>query len=189
VWNARQHPYIKGLQGANTVITRQALDQIKGLDFPARTGTDYLLAQRLIKAGIEIRYISTSIVPTEFPNTIGAYLRQRSRWLRNLLIHGLHQKSKEDVLVTVKTMAIGTLMLMMPLTIFILGSTALMVWFLFAAHAVICKIRYVLFMARLHQRKISVRMMASLAPLAFIDFVAWTMPILDLTSTRRREKW
>lgn len=189
MWNARQPKYIKGLQGANTAITRRALEQINGLDFPARTGTDYLLAQRLIRGGIAIRQVSTSIVPTDYPETIRAYMHQRSRWLRNLLIHGWHNKSKGDVWVTVKTMIIGVFMLMMPLTIFIFGKNALMVWFLLVVHAILSRIRYILFMTRFYHRKTSARMIASLVPLTLIDFVAWAMPMLDLTTSRRREKW
>jgi cellulose synthase/poly-beta-1,6-N-acetylglucosamine synthase-like glycosyltransferase len=189
VWNARQPVYIKGLQGANTAITRQALNRINGLDFPARTGTDYLLAQRLIRYGIAIRHVSTSVVPTDYPQTIQAYLRQRSRWLRNLLIHGLYYRSKEDVWMTVKTIIIGMLMLVMPLSVFIFGRTALIAWFLLAAHAIMCKVRYVLFMAQIYDCKLSLWMFTSLVPLTLIDFVAWTMPIIDLTSARKREKW
>lgn len=188
-WNARQPIHIKGLQGANTAITRQALDKIDGLDFAAPTGTDYLLAQHLIKSEIAIRHVSTSVVPTEYAQTIRTYLRQRSRWLRNLLIFGLHHKSRKDVWATVKTMTLGVLMLMMPLSIFVFGSTMLVIWILLAAHALISKIRYVLFTSQLYQQRISIRMIASLVPLTLIDFLAWAMPILDLTTARRRAKW
>lgn len=189
VWTARQPMHIQGLQGANTAITRRALDKINGLDFAAPTGTDYLLAQRLIKSGIAIRYVSTSIIPTEYPRTIRTYLRQRSRWLRNLLIHGLHHKSRRDVWATVRTISVGGLMLLMPLSIFVLGNIALVIWFLLAAHALTSKIRYVLFTTQLYQRRLSIRMLVSLVPLTLIDFLAWTLPLFDLASARRRKKW
>lgn len=181
--------YSEGLLGRNAAITRQAIARIGGLDFVARTGTDYQLARRLIAAGIRIRYVRPSIVSSEFPESLVEYRRRQSRWLRNLLIYGRRYGVRNDVKVTTQTVATGTLMTLMPLAAFAVGSTVLAIWSVLVAHAATSKLRYILFTSQLYRQTIQARLLAILVPLTVIDFVIWAFPLLDLANPRKREQW
>lgn len=189
VSNAHAPAYSEGLLGRNTALTHAAIEQIGGLDFVARTGTDYQLAKRLVGAGVAIRHVSASVVPSEYPETLGAYRRKQSRWLRNLLLHGRQHRAWGDVYVTIKTVMTGALMLLAPFVTPVLGRGVLALWSLLVAHATVAKLRYVLFTARLSGRPATVRLLMSLAPLTLIDFAVWTLPLFDLLHPRRREQW
>jgi cellulose synthase/poly-beta-1,6-N-acetylglucosamine synthase-like glycosyltransferase len=180
--------YSQGLLGANAAITRAALDRIGGLDFDAPTGTDYQLARRLLAHGIAIRYVGTSIVATEYPETLRAYRRTQSRWLRNLLVYGWRHGATQDVQATLKTVLTGLLMLFVPL-LSVAWRAAIIPWALLVAHAAGSKLRYAMFTARLYGRPAPARLFAGILPLTLIDFAIWAAPILDLLNPKRRYRW
>lgn len=186
---ARSTRYVEGILGRNAALTRQAIDRSGGLDFPARTGTDYHLAKRLIRSGFAIRHVRTSVVPSKYPEQLGAYRRQRSRWLRNLLIHGGRYGSARDVALTLQTMLAGTLMVLAPLSAPMAGRWVLVSWAWLVAQALGSKLRYALFTARVYRRPISARMLVGLPWLTIADFAVWASPIYDLLSAGRREQW
>lgn len=181
--------YTEGLLGRNAAITRQAIERTGGLDFNARTGTDYQLARRLVNAGIRIRYVGASIVSTEYPATLRNYQRQQSRWLRNLLIYGRRYGATHDVYVTLKTIITGLLMLLAPLGTIAFGNLVVVLWGLLVLHAMFSKLRYVLFTARLYRHSISTRLLMSIPLLTLADFAIWTLPIVDLLHPGSRERW
>lgn len=181
--------YGTGMLGRNAAVTRQALERSGGLAFTAATGTDYQLAQRLLRCGTAICQVAPSIVPSKYPETLNEYRLRRSRWLRNLIIYGSRYGSKRDVLVTTRTLAIGALMIITPFVSIIVGKSVLLLWTILFVHAVISKIRYLFFTESLHKQPIPPRLLPSLIGLTFVDFVIWTLPILDLFDTKRREKW
>ena len=90
---------------------------------------------------------------------------------------------------TLKTVSVGALMLLTPLTVFWLGSSILWLWLMVFIHAICSKLRYVLFTARMHQRPVAWRVIMCLIPLALIDFGVWALPILDLLNSKRRQQW
>ena len=186
---AQMPQYSRGLLGRNAALTRHALKQIGGLDFAARTGTDYQLAQRLLHAGIVIRYVGASIVPTAYPETLAVYRRKQSRWLRTLLLHGWRNRAIGDVRDTLRTVTTGCLMLFAPGMVPVFGASVLVLWVLLVAHAASAKLRYALFAERLHGQPISARLVAAIVPLTLIDFAIWSLPLLDLLDARRRNQW
>ncbi|MGH2457606.1 MAG: glycosyltransferase [Chloroflexota bacterium] len=186
---ARSPAYVEGLLGRNAALTRQALDRSGGLAFSARTGTDYHLAKRLIRSGFRIRQVGASVVPSRYPERLGAYRRQRSRWLRNLLIHGHRYGATRDVAATLGTILTGALMVIAPALAPVAGRRVLMPWCWLVAHALGSKLRSALFTARVYQRPIPVRVLVGLPWLTIVDFAVWASPIFDLLSPRRRERW
>ena len=186
---ARSSRYVEGILGRNAALTRQAIDRSGGLDFPARTGTDYHLAKRLIRSGFAIRHVGTSVVPTKYPEQLGAYRRQRSRWLRNLLIHGGHYGAERDVALTLLTVLAGTLMLLAPWSVPLTGRRVLVSWAWLVAQALGSKLRYAVFTARVCRRPIPARVLVGLPWLTIADFAVWASPIYDLLSAGRREQW
>jgi glycosyltransferase involved in cell wall biosynthesis len=181
--------YSSGLLGRNAALTRDAIERSGGLDFTARTGTDYQLAKRLLRAGIAIRYVGESVVASEYPAALPVYRHKQSRWLRNLLLHGRRYGATEDIRLTLQTVATGGIMLAVPLSAALLGRIVLLPWTLLLAQAAGSKLRYVCFAARLKQRRVPIRLLLALLPLTLIDFAIWASPILDLLDPKRREQW
>lgn len=80
--------YTVGLHGRNTILARDVVEAAGAFTWAAPTGTDYSLAEELHRIGVRIRHISNANVLTEYPTTLQGYVRQRSRWLRNLVLLG-----------------------------------------------------------------------------------------------------
>lgn len=187
--SARQGPYIEGLLGRNAAVTRAAVDRIGGLDFIARTGTDYQLARRLVQANISIRYVGESLVPSAYPETLRVYRQKQSRWLRNLLLHGRRAGAWHDVRVTLRTVATGMAMLMGMLVAPRAGRAACALWALLVTYATVAKLRYAWFASRMYAQPLSARLAGAIPALTMIDFVVWALPVIDLLHPARREQW
>lgn len=186
---AHSPDYSSGILGRNAALTRHAIETSGGLNFTARTGTDYQLAKRLLAANIAIRYVGASVVASEYPATLRVYRHKQSRWLRNLLLHGRRFGATEDVRLTAQTVATGAIMLALPPMSALLGRIVLLPWTLLVAHAATSKLRYTLFAARRYHRRVPPRLILALLPLTLIDFAIWASPILDLLDPKRREQW
>lgn len=189
VVNARSGRYVSGLLGRNSVLTRSAIEYIGGLDFPARSGTDYQLAQRLMRNGLSIRHVATSVIPTVYPESLPAYRRKRSRWLRNLIMYGYRYGATRDVIVTLKTVVAGAFMTLAPLLVPICGKYALIPWSLLLVQACIAKLRYLSFTALIYHRRPPILTLLFLPPLTMLDFAIWALPVVDLLNPRRRKAW
>lgn len=189
VASARGPAYSRGLRGANTALHRDALTAIGGLSFSARTGTDYQLARRLLRAGIAIRYVPASLVPTAYPETIGVYRRKRSRWLRNLIIYGMSDGAYDDVIATARTVGVGALMTALPLSSALTGSISLASWAILITHTLGTRLRYLGFTGALYAWRPPIALLLWLLPLSIIDFAIWALPIIDLLTPQGRNRW
>lgn len=189
VSSARSGAYSNGMLGRNAAVTRHALHKIGGLAWEARTGTDYQLAQRLIAAGVSIRYVGASVVESEYAESARVYRHKQSRWLRNVLIHGPRFGARADVRATRRTVATGLAMLLAPFASLVLGRAVLALWAVLTLHAATAKLRYAVFAARLHGLALPWRVLAAALPLALLDFAVWASPIVDLLHPGRRDRW
>jgi cellulose synthase/poly-beta-1,6-N-acetylglucosamine synthase-like glycosyltransferase len=185
----RSPAYVGGLLGRNAAVSRAAIERSGGLDFAARTGTDYQLARRLLAAGIAIRHVGDSCVQSEYPETLGEYRRRQSRWLRNLLLHSRRYGAAGDLRASLQTVVAGLAMLLAPLAALLGGWAIVALWAALVAHALGAKLRYTLFAARVGGRPLAARLALALLPLTLIDFAVWAAPIVDLADPRRREQW
>ena len=181
--------YVKGLLGANTAVTRQALESSGGLDFAAPTGTDYQLGKRLGRSGYKIRLAKSSVIATSYPQNLGTYRRRQSRWLRNLLVYGKQYGAEKDLRQSYQTITIGVIMTLLPLTSPISGKKGLSGWGILLAQAVSSKVRYNLITARLSGRAVPLKLWLGLLPMSLIDFVIWGLPALDLLVGRKKIAW
>jgi hypothetical protein len=80
-------PYAPALDGRNAAVKRPALEQVGAFEIPAPVGTDLALSRQLRAASHSVRFVRESRVQTEYPETLGDYRRQLSRWFRNPLVH------------------------------------------------------------------------------------------------------
>jgi cellulose synthase/poly-beta-1,6-N-acetylglucosamine synthase-like glycosyltransferase len=195
IWSAelvastRSGPYSEGLLGRNAALTRQALQQIGGLDFEAQTGTDYHLARRLIMNGTRIRQVSASVVPTAYPETLGSYWQKQARWMRNLLLYGSQYQAFHQVWATVRSSAIGAAMLAAPATFKVGGIGVVVVWLLLLTQACAAKLRYLFFAERIHGQRGSRKHILLLLPLTLVEFAIWVTPVIQVLHKNNRYRW
>jgi len=88
--------HIQGLIGRNATLARRLLAVTGDFQETVLTGTDYFLAQQILASGQSIAYVHDSMVATAFHNRPQLYLRQQSRWLRNILIHAKQFQSQDQ---------------------------------------------------------------------------------------------
>lgn len=179
--------YVAGTLGRNCAVTRKALASTGGFDADVPTGTDYHMAKRLLQGGYRIRHARDSAIQTRYPETARDYWRRQSRWVRNLMVHGPAFGARDEVTQALRTSLVGLAMLAMPLTAIALGPVVLALWGALFAAAFLAKLRYARF-ARLYQGvEIRWRQIALTPAYLFVDFVAWSLPLIDLLL--RRERW
>lgn len=185
----RNGPYVNGLLGRNAVLTRNSIDRIGGLDFVAHTGTDYHLAKKLLASDIPIRYVRSSVVISEYPDTVREYRNKQSRWLRNLILHSGRYGADADRAVAMRTVLTGAVMTLLPLLALIFGRLVLVPWLVLTAQATVSRIRYMIFASRSANRPIPRLYPVALVFITAMDFVVWALPALDLLHSGRRERW
>ncbi len=181
--------YAAGLLGRNCAVTRELLRQSGGLDAPAPTGTDYVLAKCLARAGARIRQIPDSRVQTDYPTTASEYLRQQRRWLRNVVARGKEYGAIDEVRSSLLTSGVGVAMITLPFLALVIGPMALGLWVLLLGHAFLGRIRY-MFVARAYQGlPITPGQIGMIVPLLILDFVAWARPLLDYVFKKGQDTW
>lgn len=184
---ARQAEFSNAVLGRNCALRRGVLEGVGGFSAPVRTGTDYYLGKQLLRGGHRIRYVRDSAVHTRYPETVRSYWRRQSRWVRNLMVHGPTCGAFDEVRAAFGTALVGTAMLVLPILGLVAGPIMLVVWGVLLAQAFVAKLRYAQF-ARLYQSISIPGQQYGLIPLyLFVDFVAWTLPLVDLVV--RRHQW
>jgi len=185
--NARRSKFIRGILGRNCALKRQALERIGGFASDVYTGTDYHTAKLLLKHGYRIRYVRDSAVQTRYPATFRSYWRRQSRWVRNLMVYGPVFGAYDELARALRTSLVGWAMLLLPWASIAAGPTILAIWGVLLGQAFLAKLRYARF-ARLYQGiEISAKQYLLTPVYVFVDFVAWSLPLVDLFA--RRRKW
>ncbi len=182
----------EGLFGRNAAVSRSALKQAGDLRADVPTGTDYHLAKSLLAAGLPIRQVVESQVTTRYPNSLGTYLRQQRRWLRNPVVLGWRFRAYHEVAVALRTSLIGLGMLLVPAALPLAGRGLLALWLLALATSVAGKVRYLAFAALVEKavnRRVVLRACASAVPLTLVEFAVWAAPLADLLVPSWRRKW
>jgi glycosyltransferase involved in cell wall biosynthesis len=181
--------YVEGLIGRNAAITRAALLEVGGFDETVPIGTDYFLARKLVQAGQRVRFVHGSRVETEFKTTLRGYLRQQSRWLRNILLHGRSFGADAQARSAAIQCCIGLGMVIFPLSFPFTGWIGGVVWGAALLHGTLARWRYLRFgQLSLNQtHRVDVYL---LAPLTFLlDQLMLAYTLLDWLAPARRWKW
>jgi cellulose synthase/poly-beta-1,6-N-acetylglucosamine synthase-like glycosyltransferase len=186
---ARQGAYVGGIQGANVALRRDALEAAGAFDAEVRTGTDYYMAKQVLRQGYRIRHVPDSAVETPFPETLAQYRRQHTRWLRNVVVHGLRFGSYGEVLRCMIPSLLGGLMLAGPLAALFWGPVALVGWLLLFLHALLSRVRYMRFGESLTRCPFSGAAYARLPGFMLVDFWVWAGTLLQYLSAGGRRQW
>ncbi len=181
--------YSPGLLGRNCAVRHDLLVETDALATPAPTGTDYVLAKELTKAGVEILQIPDSQMPTEYPTSAKEYIRQQRRWIRNVGLYGNRYDAVEELNAAIRTSLIGALMIVFPITFFILGAPVILAWSLLFIYALLARYRYLQVASAYWQRPLTARDYLWQGPLLILDFIAWAQPLVDYIFPDRQNDW
>ena len=189
--------YAAGLLGRNCAVNRSLLEQSKGLAAPAPTGTDYVLAKMLVRAGARIRQVPESRIVTDYPTTTQAYVRQQRRWIRNVGLHGVRFGAYSEVRASLQSSLIGLMMLLLPWGWLIGLKAALLLWVLLLWHGVLSRVRYLYLCynclvpdtAAMFRITIQIKQLMLQPVMLFLDFFAWTQPLRDYVLPKRQKEW
>jgi cellulose synthase/poly-beta-1,6-N-acetylglucosamine synthase-like glycosyltransferase len=182
-------PYASGLLGGNCAITRMALEHSGALQAEAITGTDYILAKMLTRAGYRLRQNPLSLMPVRAVSSLPAYLRQQSRWMSNVILHGHRFGSPAESLQVLLSASMGLLMLLMPILALWLGPLMLAVWGVFYAYAVFARLRYLGAAQRAIGLPISLPLLLFQPIMLLVDYFAWAASLLNVLQHKRRDIW
>ncbi|MBN1261355.1 MAG: glycosyltransferase [Anaerolineae bacterium] len=185
--DARRPERVAGLLGRNCAVTREALRRTGDFEAHVPTGTDYVLAKQLLRAGVRLCYVRESAIPTRYPETPASYRKRQSRWVRNLILHGPEFDAQDETAQALRTGSAGVLMLVLPFLALWAGPALLAFWAILLVHAVIAKWRYAAFANAYLGQDFRAPPVWMTPILVINDFAAWARPLLDLAI--RREQW
>lgn len=177
-----------GLLGCNIAVRRAAVDEIGAFEADVRTGTDYHMAQELLARGHQIRFVVSSSVQTEFPETLGSYRRRQTRWIRNVVTHGLYYHDYREVRHGLITSVIGLGMLLGPVLVWIFGLIALAGWGLLWIHVLASRVRYMRFGEVVSGVSFG-RGYLMLPLYTLYDFYIWASVLPQYASSVSRRQW
>jgi len=180
--------YSPGLLGRNCAVEREALITSGGFERPVSAGTDYYLARQLMSAGFHIRMVAESKISSEYLQGIGSYVRQRSRWLRNLYLHGRMTGDNFHVRHALTAGLIGLSGFGLPIVAMLTHRMVWGIWLLWLAYGLAARLRYLS-----AARKVGIRIpwaTAALVPVwLFADWLAWTQGLVEVLVPSWHGKW
>lgn len=168
---ARKSDYVSGLVGSNAAVTRDALRSAGDLKEALGSGTDYVVAKRLLAAGIPIRFVRESRVPTRYSHRLSDYTERQTRWLRNVITQGWRMKAYKDCFSCALTPVAGTLMIGGGCLAAFQGGLLSAAWLILYLHVLLSRIRYMRFGELMSGRVFGAY--ARLPFTALIDFGVW----------------
>ena len=186
---ARQGRYVDGILGRNAALHRSALEAAGGFNADVRTGTDFYLAKQVLRQGYRIRHVPDSAVETPFPETLEQHRRQHTRWLRNVVLHGLRFGSYSEVLRCFIPSILGILMLTGPVAALFLGPVAFTGWLLVFLHVLVSRVRYVRFGESVTGCPFPTKGYFHLPSYMLADFATWAGTLFQYVSERQRWEW
>jgi cellulose synthase/poly-beta-1,6-N-acetylglucosamine synthase-like glycosyltransferase len=175
-----------GLLGRNAALTRPALAAIGAFSESVATGTDYHMAKQLAAHNQRIRVADSQVV-TQFTDSVRAYRRQQSRWLRNVVLHGTAAGETREVVLNLAPSLIGAAMLLLPLSALWVGPSALTLWAVAFTHAVLSRARYCRYGELITGQPFNGYL--QLPILALLDFAVWAAVVPDYLQKRARQQW
>ncbi len=181
--------YINGLLGTNAAVSRSAVEKSRAFQSSTNTGTDYLMAKELLDAGYRIRCAKYSELKTSYPQDYSSYLRQQSRWLKNIVILGTKFRSFDEVGSALKTSLLGLGMLLFPLTFPVTKSVGMSIWTTAMLYGYLSRLRAVKFGEAYTGVKYPRSGYSWLFLYMLGDFFVWAYTLIEYLSPRLRRRW
>jgi glycosyltransferase involved in cell wall biosynthesis len=137
--------YMQGLVGRNAALTRGLLAKTGDFSRQVQIGTDYVLARQILGTGRRIAYRHHSMVITDFHTTFQAYMQQQTRWLRNILIHGIDFGAQDQVQAALLQCISGVLFGVMTAGALLCRGAGAAGWVVLVIYAWLGRVRYLRF--------------------------------------------
>lgn len=116
------------LVGGNSALLRPIVEEAYATALPMPVGEDTYLALFARRAGHRILYVPESTVETLFPQTFLAYIRQRSRWRRDQVLHAYRFDNRLIGWKVLLSVCKHLVWVLLPLLPFLLASNGLGLW-------------------------------------------------------------
>ncbi len=170
--------YSNGILGRNAALWRSVVAVAWADQHPVATGTDYYLARRVLMAGARIRLVPDSIVMTDSAPTLRHYIRQRSRWVANLLVIGREWDDATLVRAGGQSGVVGMVLLLLPLTVLVSRAWGAAVWLLGWGSLLLVRVRYLAVWNRAHGVPVLRGLSPTTGVMMVADMVAWSRALL-----------
>ncbi len=181
--------YLPGLIGRNAAVSRGLLAETGDFSHPVQIGTDYVLARQILALGRRIAYRHHSLVATEFHTAMPGYLRQQTRWMRNILIHGKDFGAKNQSGDALRQCISGALLLMSSVAALVGKGAAAAGWVILITYAWLSRSRYLWFGQQSLGLRID-RRAYLLAPFFFLlDQIMLASALVSYLSGKNRMRW
>jgi cellulose synthase/poly-beta-1,6-N-acetylglucosamine synthase-like glycosyltransferase len=186
--DATRPQYYPGLFGRNSALSKKAILSTGEFLFSAPTGTDYALALQLDKKNIRIKQIRNSLIRTEYSKNPANYIQQKRRWHRNVLLYSIKYRNLREFARTISLSLIALAMLFIPLCSLHFGPILLIIWILLLLKGLLSRRRYLRFLDQSMKTEVSLSSLEIIRSL-FLDFIAWSLGLLDLFLPRNHHAW
>lgn len=186
----RNPEYVTGIDGRNCAIRRETLIELGEFQDPVKIGTDSHLAELAITHGHRIRYLPYSRVQTEHPSTFTAYIKQQSRWQRNLMIHGIPVVRRRMVLTFIFRSLYALAQLLGVFTLFLDDKIFTLIWGLLVSDGYLSRIRILNFGNRSERKhQISTPNIFQVGVFYLLEIISWLVPWKDYFTKSQRTSW
>jgi cellulose synthase/poly-beta-1,6-N-acetylglucosamine synthase-like glycosyltransferase len=181
--------YASGMLGRNCAVKRELLECSHGLEVPAPSGTDYVLAKMIHQTGARIRQVPDSRVVTEYPTSMSEYTQQQRRWLNNVAHYGNRFSARNEIISICYAYLTGIGMLFLPFIGIISSRLRLVIWSMLFWHACLSRIRYLHFSSNLLGISMNFRSLLFQPILLLLDITIWVRSLMDNIVPSRRQVW
>lgn len=178
-----------GMLGSNAALTRGAALRAGSFAWDARTGTDYTLACQLRQAGVSIRFVPASRMPVGLATNLRDYSRQRSRWLRTLVLLGRRYGDRVVMRQGLQPMALGLVFSSLPLAPGRLRRPALLLALALLLTGWRRRIGYAQLAPAAARQVLTPRRWPLLLLYTCIDFVTWARAAVESLVPAWRGRW
>lgn len=183
-----QSKYGNGLLGRNCALKRSMIEQAWDTEEFVPTGTDYYLALRVRMASQRIFIVPESSVGTIFPEFFSHYVRQQSRWLKNLLLLGYRYNDSHHVYHVLITSFTGITLLAMPIMPLLIGNLGFITWMVSWAAIVSNRVHYMEMLNCINEERKTI-ISIELFKILFGDWFAWAKILVDILNPVWRKRW
>ncbi len=180
------------LNGANSAIRREVLEAARALRWDTPTAEDYQLSMFMLAKGMKIRKAADSQVQTRYHDDLLAFIRQQTRWHRDVLLHGAKSDQKTDLKWALVDSAMGASMFLLLALLPVLGKEPLKLWLLTLYYRVLRRMRFVAFGSLCDggfPPGLTAKALAYSVVLSFVDFTIWTAALVEALVPRWRHRW
>jgi cellulose synthase/poly-beta-1,6-N-acetylglucosamine synthase-like glycosyltransferase len=169
-------------------VWADVLAKVGAFQVPAPVGTDYTLARQLKRGGYAIWWVPFSAVETSYPDDWRSSARQRSRWLRNLIVIGLQTGDYATAWQGLRSGLVGSGLLLLPALALVLGPAVWALWITLLAQGALARLRYTAALGRYRGAASPGAAAASVLSLG-VDLWTWTAALVQSLVPSWRERW